>query len=38
MKIFEQRNKLFDIERYKGKNSSPVEDAKRDLMNCSNIG
>ena len=37
MKIFEQRNKLFDIERYKGKNSSPLVDARAELMECANV-
>lgn len=36
MSIFEQRNKLFDIEHYKGKNQDPLIEAQAELRECAN--
>ena len=34
MEIFENRKKLFDIEKFKGKNHDPIVEAKQDISNC----
>ena len=34
MEVFEKRNKLFDAENYRGKNSNMVSDNKIDIANC----